>query len=385
MGNLILAGDSEQDGQAEDTLIILGEANTSLKKHEISATSKLGYKFLKQNRFRDAIGCFERILTVDENNSYALVGMGDAVRKQGEYRKAVGFYLRCLEHYSNNSYALFGLGECYNTLNKPFEAIKAWEEYLKYDNANITVQTRVANSYRKVRDFKNAKTTFLKVLAVEADNAYAIIGLGHLHYEFKDYKEAMGYWEHMVELNPENVDIRVLTSIGNCHRKLKTFSEGVPYFERVLEEEPTNFYATFGIADCYRGLSRQSFAVEYWNRILVQDPRNKLILTRAGDAYRVMGEFDKAQNYYERALDLEFDTYAVLGLALISKGQKKFREATLSLQRLIQLDDKNHRVVTELADCLVQMGDRQTAVETLRNFQRSGVRNPHVAQMLETI
>ena len=107
---------------------------------------------------------------------------------------------------------------------------------------------------------------------MEENNAYALIGLGHLHYDFKEYKDALFYWTRMLDVNPQNVDIRVLTSIGNCHRKLKTFDKGLIYFEKALEKDPDNFYALFGLADCYRGLNQQFRSIEYWNKILEQDP-----------------------------------------------------------------------------------------------------------------
>ena len=46
--------------------------------------------------------------------------------------------------------------------------------------------------------------------------------------------------------------------------------------------------------------------------------KHLVILTRAGDAYRSMGEYEKSAQYYERALNIEFDVYAVLGLAVIA-------------------------------------------------------------------
>ena len=74
-----------------------------------------------------------------------------------------------------------------------------------------------------------SKYTELSVLEIEKDNPYALIGLGHLHYDFKDYREALNYWTRSYHLNETNADIRILTAIGNCHRKLRTFKDGVYY------------------------------------------------------------------------------------------------------------------------------------------------------------
>jgi tetratricopeptide (TPR) repeat protein len=367
------------DNSPENSLVQPSES------HEISELSKKGYHLLKENRVAEAMDCFSQILTADFNNNYALVGMGDASRKRGSFREAVDFYQRCLACHPGNNYALFGLADCYKALNQYHKAIEIWEQYLLHDDKNITVLTRVADAYRKIRDFEHSKAVYLRVLEMEGTNPYAIIGLGHLHYDFKEYREALFYWEKMLNLNRDNVDIRVLTSIGNCYRKLKTFEKGIPYFEQALSKEPYNFYALFGLADCYRGLNCQELSLQYWNRILDQDSRNKVILTRAGDAYRSMEDYERAVDYYERALNIEFDTYAVLGLALVAKAQGKYGEAVESLKRLIQQDPKNYRLYIELADSFVRTGEKNQARETLEEFQKLGIRNNGIAEMLERL
>jgi tetratricopeptide (TPR) repeat protein len=349
----------------------------------VSDWSKQGYQFLRENRIGEALECFNRILEVDRCNNYALVGLGDAARKQGSCRDAVTYYSRCLEYHPGNNYALFGLADCYKTLNQFHRAIEIWEQYLLHDDRNITVLTRVADAYRKVRDFKHSREVYLKVLEMESSNPYAIIGLGHLHYDFKEYQNALFYWQKMLDLNQENVDIRVLTSIGNCHRKLKTFEKGVTYFEQALKRDPNNFYALFGLADCYRGMNQQHHSLKYWNQILEQDPRNKVILTRAGDAYRNLEEHENASEYYRRALNIEFDTYAVLGLALIAKAQNKYTDAIDSLRRLIQQDPRNYRLYIELSDCWYRKGEKNQALETLGEFQKQGLRNAKISELLE--
>ena len=189
----------------------------------------------------------------------------------------------------------------------------------------------------------------------------------------------------MFDINPEHVDIRVLTSIGNCHRKLKTFEKGLPFFEKALDKDPRNFYALFGIADCYRGMNQQFRSIDYWNRILEIDPKNKVILTRTGDAYRNTGDYATASDYYNRAMDIDFDVYAALGLALICKGEGKYDEAIERLSRLVRDDPKNYRLYIDLADCYVKMGKKQNALDILSDFQRLGIRNQAINDYTEQV
>ncbi|MGL4981606.1 MAG: tetratricopeptide repeat protein [Treponemataceae bacterium] len=355
------------------------------KTKQISDLSKEGYQLLKDGEVDSAIEIFNKILAIDENNNYALVGLGDAERRRNNISKAEDYYNQCITFYPNNNYALFGLADCYKINRQHQKAIDIWKNYVKQDPENIAILTRIADGYRKLKDFKNSKVEYLKVLDIDKSSAYALIGLGHLHFDFREYRDALYYWTRVLDIAGYEVDIRILTSIGNCHRKLKTFESGIYYFERALEMSPNNFYALFGLADCYRGLKQQTKSIEYWNKILEGDPNNKVILTRLADAYRHLEDYDTASNYYQKALNIEFDTYAVLGLALISKIQGKYDDAIKSLTRLIEADPKSSRLYLDLADCYVEQNRKTDAIQALERFQKLGLRNYNVAEALDRI
>ncbi|MFP4301102.1 MAG: tetratricopeptide repeat protein [Spirochaetaceae bacterium] len=351
------------------------------KKEELTLLSKAGYQYLRENMYREARENFEKILEVEPENNYALVGMGDLHRKRGECKKAIPFYKRCLEHHPENNYALFGLADCYKAIHHYHKAIEVWEEYLKLDGENVTVLTRVADAYRKVQNLQRSNELYQKVLELEPDNAYALIGLGHLYYDFRKFGEAAKYWSRMYELRGDRVDIRVLTSLGNCYRKLKEFDRALTYFRHALDREPDNFYALFGIADCYRGLQRPKEALAHWNRILMKDRGNKVILTRAGDAYRSLGDLETAEEYYKKALDIEFDVYAVLGLALIQKARGKFEDASQALEELVTKDPKNPRLYGEAARCLAEMNEPERALSVIKEARSQGAKSRRLAEL----
>jgi tetratricopeptide (TPR) repeat protein len=110
-----------------------------------------------------------------------------------------------------------------------------------------------------------------------------------------------------------------------------------------------------------------------------------VILTRAGDAYCNLHEFGKAIEYYNRALEIEFDPYGVMGLAVVAKLQGRLDDAIDLLVKMIQYDGKNHRPYLELADCYILKNDREQAIEILVSFQRQGIRNNAILEILEQI
>ena len=53
--------------------------------NEIAELSKKGYQFLKENNIKEAEDSFKQILDIENNNNYALVGLGDSARKQNHF------------------------------------------------------------------------------------------------------------------------------------------------------------------------------------------------------------------------------------------------------------------------------------------------------------
>ncbi len=358
---------------------------TPEQQSEISELSKQGYQLLKEGLTRRAIENFEKIIPVQPDNNYALVGLGDALRKEGHFEEAGEYYRECLKFHPGNNYALFGLADCYKAMGQFNRAIEIWEEYLKHDDKNITVLTRVADAYRKVRKFSASKKIYLHVLEIDNTNSYALIGLGHLLYDFKEYEEALEYWKEMENLVGDRIDIRVLTSIGNCYRKLKLFAEGIPYFERALAIQSGNFYAFYGLADCFRGLNRSEESLECWNQILEKDPENKVILTRAGDACRNLEQLDDAERYYRKALDIEYDLYAELGLALIAKNLGNYEESLVLLKGLIPKEPKNARIYMEAAECYEKLAKRSKAIEILEDYRSLGLSSTQIDEYYQAL
>lgn len=358
-----------------------------MQEHEdnVAVMSQHGYQQLRENKISAAEDTFRKVLERDAANCYAFVGLGDAARKRADYKSAIEHYERCLESEAENTYALFGLADSHKSLKHYTQAVEAWERYLRQDDTNVTVLTRVADVYRKTKAHDRSLELYRKVLQLEADNPYALIGLGHLHYDFREYDQALEYWERMNAIDGDKVDIRVLTSIGNCYRKLKRFKEGIPYFESAKEREPHNFYALFGLADCYRGLNEPDRSLRFWNQILDGDPTNKVILTRAGDAHRAMGELENAEACYEKALSIEYDVYAILGIALINRRRGDPDEAARTLTSLIEREPRNPRVCQELAQAYIQMDRPEDALVVLKDFKKTGIHSAYVDELLARV
>jgi Flp pilus assembly protein TadD len=94
-----------------------------------------------------------------------------------------------------------------------------------------------------------------------------------------------------------------------------------------------------------------------------------------------MDEYEKARKYYESALDIEYDTYAVLGLALLNRTEGRIDLAIQSLKRLVAHEPKNTRIYMELAHTYLQDRDERNAMMVLRDFFDQGLQDRHATEL----
>ena len=122
-----------------------------------------------------------------------------------------------------------------------------------------------------------------------------------------------------------------------------------------------------------------------WEKLLSLSPDNKVIMTRLGDALRSIGNLDDAENYYKKALNIDYDYYAALGLALINKEKGNYKKAIESLSRLYEMDKTNVRLVSELVECYKQTKDYEKGMSILKSYIDSGHSNSIITELYEEI
>ncbi|MDD5028799.1 MAG: tetratricopeptide repeat protein [Rhodoferax sp.] len=306
---------------------------------------------LKQGALQAAEHSYLEVLELEPGNIYALVGLARAARLRGDLAGAEQFYQQSLAKAPYNRFAMIGLADCYLADGHLSKALALWKKCLSLDDKDLAVLTRMADAYRKAKRFEPARQMYDRALALDAHHVYALIGLGYVYYATKDYQNALICWNAAHTAQPARSDLRLLTNLGNCYRKLNQFEAAIAYFEQALALEDGNFYALFGLADSYRGLHQLDQSLIHWDAILTRQPANKIVLTRAADALRQLGRLDQAQARYQQALDIEFDFFALLGLALVAKLQGRYGPALRLLTQVQEQEPDNLRVQRLIAEC----------------------------------
>ena len=195
---------------------------------QISELSKKGYFFLKEDNIQEAVKSFSEILKLEENNNYALVGLGDSERKQNHFTEAIKYYSECLKFYPENSYALFGLADCYRGMNQQYRSIEYWNKILDIDPQNKVILTRIGDALRNTGDYAGATEYYNKALNIDFD-IYAALGLALICKGEGKYEEAIDRLSNLIKNDQKNY--RLYIDLADCYIKLNKPQKAIEALE----------------------------------------------------------------------------------------------------------------------------------------------------------
>ncbi|OKY77020.1 MAG: hypothetical protein BM485_00445 [Desulfobulbaceae bacterium DB1] len=317
--------------------------------------SRQGSEFLKKRQWKDAEATFLEALEVDSENTYVLVGLGDVHRETGKFHKAIGFYEKTLEIDPLNMFALRGVGDSYRGLGQAGKAVSYWQRYLEQNQDDIHVLTRLADSYVKTGNFAESEGLYLKALSLDQTDKYALRGIGNLYYKLADHDKALAYFEKFIAL--DDTYIAVLTMAGNIYRRRKQYEKAAYFYEKALKQEPWNIFALYGMGDSQRGMKNHEGSIACWLKILEKEPQNQNLHSRVGDALVILGKLDDAMDHYRKSLKVNYDMFALLGMAKVHRLKKEYGEAENYLLQILEKNKDEERTLAELIHLYDETGE----------------------------
>jgi hypothetical protein len=106
----------------------------------------------------------------------------------------------------------------------------------------------------------DAVKTYEGILAKDAADLDALRALGDLAVEAQQSERAMGFYERLLKIQPNDPYVRTL--IGNLHLSARKTAEAIAAYESALSADPTLFQAQLGVAFAYAAAGDPAKAVD---------------------------------------------------------------------------------------------------------------------------
>ncbi len=170
-------------------------------------------------------------------------------------------------------------------------------------------------------------------MAQEPDNRTAVLRLGMICLQAGDEKEAVGYLEKAVRLDPNRAEARY--HLGGALMRAGHFDRAAEQWRTLTRLQPRRFEAWANLGTALRQSGKRADAIHAYGAALQIRPDAAEILIELGLAERESGDRDSAKTHLGQALAAggvtRFRAPGTLGLALLDAGRPA--EATPWLER----------------------------------------------------
>jgi tetratricopeptide (TPR) repeat protein len=236
-------------------------------------------------------------------------GMGDPM-------SASKAFVRALQ-YCPDSYEIgYALAEAYLSLQQPALALDALSRLVP---RNTDVYLLSAVCYRMMGDENAARSTYLKLLALDSTSATALGYLANSYQQRNDLDSMMWAMELLARRSPD-ANARLFAELGRLRAQRGNFTGAKESFQRSIELDPSddNALAYAGLGDIYSILRKSDSAELAYKTGLQYDPDNILLNRQLISTFVDRDSFSLALPYALKVVALSpLDRLEVRRLGLI--------------------------------------------------------------------
>ena len=195
----------------------------------------------KLGKPQEAIVWFDKVLSIDKNDTKAMNNKGNALDKLGKPQEAIVWYDKVLSIDKNDTKAMNNKGNALDKLGKPQEAIVWYDKVLSIDKNDTKAMNNKGNALDKLGKPQEAIVWYDKALNQTQSNKVVDIDIISnkayvLVTQLKEYDIALSLTEPYLEKNPEHKGLLCVTA--EIYKETGYKDIGSHYKEQLAKLDP---------------------------------------------------------------------------------------------------------------------------------------------------
>ena len=154
---------------------------------------------------------------------------------------------KLIKKFPKNSYFYNLCGLALQGSNQIFKSIKYFEKALSFESANFAAMNNLANSHKRLFEYKKAEDLYIEIIKKDPTNIKAFNNYANLKKEFNKYHDAINLLLKAIDINKK--DINILSNIAACFQSIGDINKAEEYALKVLNIEPNNTHIHKFISD----------------------------------------------------------------------------------------------------------------------------------------
>lgn len=305
---LCLADDLMKEKRYEDAIVVYKKL-VAMHPDKDSFLFSLAWAYHDSGRIDDAIGCFERLLSIElEEKIFTGFAFDELVRiyrEKGDYGRLVAVCEKVVAAQPDDIGFLNDLGEAYLKADKASEAVAVFIKMTEMEPDASDAYCRLGNARIAAGDFDGAEEAYRKAVEIdptEGGTFYNRLANVYLHDGF--YERAEHACRKCLELRHDEAMYHC--SLGDILVKQGKIDDAFEAYGKAVQLDIISggvYYNRLGNI-----LARENHhlkAIEAFQKCIAEDSRNPFYYIRIAESYAALGFSDLAKEAQRKAKSLK--------------------------------------------------------------------------------
>ena len=317
--------------------------------------------FSKKKNHPKAIELLKKALDITEDPTEIWNLLGMEYLFQEDYIKAKKYFYKCVKENTLDYQSLYNLLYCYEQLGENIEAINTLNNLLEINPYSEVAWHQLGKIYIKINKPEEALSAF--EFAIISDDCFtsAYIEKGKLLEQMGRINEAIDNYEFSLNFNDPNAFVN--HRIGLCHLKLGNDKLAIRYLEESIKLEPNHENSWMALIDFLIDSKDLLKAQHYVKKALQSNSDNTDFWKKSALIHFQLNFYEETAVGCETAINLgNHDilnwTLWMDSLMLVNDWQKALEIG----QQALQYHQKNSSVLYRLAGCKFRLGNKNEAL-----------------------
>ena len=320
----------------------------------------LGQLLSRVDKLEEAADYYQKV--IDQRPGYmgGYIYLGQLYERMKKYPEAVDLYKQALlvEPRSNELQKRFELvlGQVHGRSNTR----RILQEYNKFADEypfNTEIRRMYAERLLAAENLKDATAQFEKILDVDAENTDALMTLGKIYTEEKDYEKAGEFLSRAVAINPDRIDL--YDSIATTFVIRGENEEAISLYRRAIVANPNAEKLYISLAALLENDKQTTASIEVMEQAVDKVGEKPELLAVLGKLYRAAGNDEKAEVTLKKAYDEQPDNLPLYGELMNFYIEKNDMEAAASItSKTVETSSVKKDVALSVAGELYFGGER---------------------------
>ena len=283
-----------------------------------------GIALQSQQRFDEALACYERAATLRPDDACAFYNQGTVLLALQRYDEALARFEAAIARDPRNAEAHMNRGLVLQRLRRYEDSLACYDEVVALRPGWADAYNDRGAALQNLRRHDEALASHDKAAALDPEGADAAYNQGNALLSLQRPAEALARYDRAIFLRPDHVDAH--SNRGNALLNLGRYGDALASFERAAALRPAHADACYNQGVALMGLERHAEALARFDQAVSLKPDHADAWTNRGNALRNLRRGEEANASYDRSIALRpGNAWACLNKADLELGRGHFR------------------------------------------------------------